>query len=113
MTTGSVTSGSGLSGVMVRTPLPRLKVIASVPPLLLAALIASRNEPTPESAVVVTGNVANSLRASSRSTHWLGRFTPPVRPCPIDFFSISSLLNDASPHRGLPNGVEPSRQDTG
>src|SRR5437588_654966 len=58
MITGSVILGKSLAGMIVWTPDPGMwKVIVSRPGFAFAKVIASRNEPAPESAVVVTSNV--------------------------------------------------------
>src|SRR5436305_10496624 len=60
MMTGSVIAGRGEGGRIVCAPAPILKLIVSVPTVLLAVMIASRSEPgvgfalLPLSAVVVT-----------------------------------------------------------
>src|SRR5437667_6008644 len=55
MITGSVIVGSADAGLIVWTPAPgMLKLIVSVPGVLLAQLIASRSEPGPVSLVPMT-----------------------------------------------------------
>src|SRR5215831_9077946 len=57
MTTGSVIQGSAVSKLIVCRPAPgMLKLIVSVPGVLLADVMASRSEPGPESFVLVTTN---------------------------------------------------------
>src|SRR2546427_2672255 len=56
--TGSVTKGSGESGLIVCAPEPILKAITSGPGLAFASRIAWRSEPGPLSAVLVTTKVA-------------------------------------------------------
>src|SRR5436190_20592242 len=55
MITGSVIDGRDVVGLMMCTPLPgMLKLIVSVPGVLLAQLMASRSEPAPVSLVFTT-----------------------------------------------------------
>jgi hypothetical protein len=68
METVSVTSGSGVAGRIWTAPLPMLNAISSGPVLALACVIASRREPAPVSAVVVTVKVENNCRPSRFST---------------------------------------------
>ena len=53
MITAAVTEGNCVMGVIVCTPLPMLKLI-TLPGLPFALRIACRNEPGPESLVLVT-----------------------------------------------------------
>src|SRR3954464_7670201 len=54
MTSGSVIVGRADVGAMVWGPAPMAKVIVSVPRWAFVSRIAWRNDPAPESAVVVT-----------------------------------------------------------
>ena len=54
MVTGAVIAGKAESTSIVCWPVPRAKAIVVAPPRALAYAIASRNEPTPESAVLDT-----------------------------------------------------------
>src|SRR5262245_64974335 len=59
MVTGSLMEGRAVSGVIVYGFEPAIrKAIMSAPGLLLASIIACRNEPEPESVVFVTVKVA-------------------------------------------------------
>jgi hypothetical protein len=64
---GSVTVGSGLSGVIVCTPEPILKLIVSKPGVALASRIACRSDPVPLSFVFVTVKVA-AVAVAQRAT---------------------------------------------
>src|SRR5262249_39505584 len=70
--TGSVTAGNAEAGLIVWTPSPgMLKAIVSAPGAALARAMTSRREPSPESSVLVTTNVANNWRPSSNSARGL------------------------------------------
>src|SRR5437879_4344871 len=75
MTTGSVIIGNAVSGCIVVAPVPTAHSILSMIGLLLllvAMLIASRREPAPVSAVVVTVKVAGASRSSRDSSRsWI------------------------------------------
>src|SRR5688500_5822516 len=72
MITGSVMLGSGDASSIVFTPPPgMLKMIVFIPEISLASMIACRNEPAPESAVLSTESklsVPGVIRCSSGST---------------------------------------------
>src|SRR3954470_18065836 len=66
------TGGNSDVGRMTRLAAGRLKAIVSTPARLLDLVIASRREPAPASAAVVTVKTV-SRRRSSRGSRWHGR----------------------------------------
>jgi hypothetical protein len=79
MTTGFVSDGSGLAIVMVGTSVtPIRKTTVSAPRVASAATRASRNEPMPLSAVVVTGMIAARAGAAANEAANTAR----ARQCP-------------------------------
>src|SRR5688572_2291602 len=93
MIIGSVIVGSGLAGLIVRTPEPgMLKATVSNPELALASRIAWRSEPAPVSLVLVTVKVDDGAMGSNWSrrdrmteNHRPTRLTPPEPPeLPLD-----------------------------
>src|SRR5262245_22096892 len=97
MTTGSVTAGSGVTGLIVNGPAPAiLKLIASGTLVLeFADKIACRNEPAPLSLVLVTTSVAAcpepELMTPNRTVIILAVRTTPINCC--TFIANASGIN--------------------
>src|SRR5262245_44129427 len=87
MTTGSEIGGSGVSGCIVCTPLPRMqKLIVLVSGLRLALRIACRSDPSPLSLVLTTVNWSATQTSAENSDVSVGASGV------LEFWSVSSSL---------------------
>src|SRR4051794_24667045 len=95
MTSGSVTTGSGVTGLIVCGPAPAMLKLTTSGTLAVefADRIACRNEPAPLSLVLVTGKVAPPPGTGLSARHRPARVAATrIEPLMLAFFMVIDSL---------------------